>query len=87
MAIVKDFPLMVKNFKQVLKEERENLQEDASMSRQHFQLIAQVIHNMNGSKTRDQMAVAFAEALEKTNPNFNRTFFLNACKYRQDRDQ
>jgi chaperonin GroEL (HSP60 family) len=46
----------------------------------NFQRIANVIHSMSGPKTRDQMATMFADALAKTNPNFNRSFFLKACQ-------
>lgn len=47
-----------------------------TMSRQHFELIARVLTN----RMPDGDIVAdFADALEKTNPNFDRTRFVIAA--------
>lgn len=51
---------------------------------QHFAWIASIIRNMptHAPSLRDQRrscALAFAIALQNTNPNFDRARFLSAC--------
>lgn len=50
--------------------------ENAKMTRQHFQLIATVLNNTNAP---ENVKLAFAEALAKTNPGFNKERFLVAA--------
>jgi hypothetical protein len=54
------------------------------MTRKDFELIAGVIKTQrekmhNETETVDEVALAMAEALEDTNPRFNRETFLTAC--------
>ena len=54
------------------------------MTRKDFELIAGVIKAQrekmhNETETVDEVALAMAEALEDTNPRFNRETFLTAC--------
>lgn len=55
------------------------------MTRQHFQMIAEVIADMPthapSLRTAQKSAAhAFAEKLGRTNPLFNTSRFLDACK-------
>lgn len=52
-----------------------------TMTRQDFQLIADVISNLNsdGGDPYTYVAEAFADKLADTNPNFDRARFLKAC--------
>jgi hypothetical protein len=54
------------------------------MTRKDYELIAGVIKAQRGkmhneTETVDEVALAMAEALEDTNPRFNRETFLTAC--------
>ena len=54
---------------------------EAKMSRQHFQLIADVIASLEISTTiKKNMAEKFADAFENTNPMFKRDLFIKATK-------
>lgn len=51
----------------------------------HFAVIAAVIANLDNSDVypeplRAEVAKAFADRLAATNPNFNRSRFIAACK-------
>ena len=51
------------------------------MSRQHFQLIADVIASLDISTTiKKTIAEKFADAFEDTNPMFKRDLFIKATK-------
>ena len=51
------------------------------MSRQHFQLIADVIASLDISTTiKKTIAEKFADAFEDTNPLFKRDLFIKATK-------
>jgi len=52
-----------------------------TLTRQHFQLIADAIRVTNFTNPQDRIALAseFARKLADTNPNFDRTRFLTAC--------
>ena len=53
------------------------------MTRKDFQLIADVLKGHSDSPMNrcviEQLALAFATQLAKTNPNFNKQRFINAC--------
>ena len=56
----------------------------ATMTRQHFQLIADAIDEMfmgntHWNRNLEQVAHKFADKLAETNPNFNRDRFLTAA--------
>ena len=54
---------------------------EAKMSRQHFQLIADVIASLDISTTiKKTIAEKFADAFEDTNPMFKRDLFIKATK-------
>ena len=54
---------------------------EAKMSRQHFQLIADVIASLEISTTiKKGIAEKFADAFEDTNPLFKRDLFIKATK-------
>ena len=54
---------------------------EAKMSRQHFQLIADVIADLDISITiKKTIAEKFADAFEDTNPMFKRDLFIKATK-------
>ena len=54
---------------------------EAKMSRQHFQLIADVIAGLDISTTiKKTIAEKFADAFEDTNPMFKRDLFIKATK-------
>ena len=54
---------------------------EAKMSRQHFQLIADVIASLEISTTiKKSIAEKFADAFEDTNPMFKRDLFIKATK-------
>ena len=58
---------------------------EAKMSRQHFQLIADVIAGLDISTTiKKTIAEKFAEAFEDTNPMFKRDLFIKATKKKVD---
>jgi len=49
------------------------------MTRKHFQLIADIVKLHGTSPAAKAMALDFAVAFQKENPNFNKVRFLNAC--------
>jgi hypothetical protein len=52
-----------------------------TMTRSHFQFIADVIaHYPAPTYERQTLALSFADELKRTNANFNRARFLQACK-------
>tara|TARA_Y100001951_G_scaffold44516_1_gene35210 strand:+ start:345 stop:596 length:252 start_codon:yes stop_codon:yes gene_type:complete len=54
---------------------------EAKMSRQHFQLIADVIASLEISTTiKKTIGEKFADALESTNPGFKRDYFIKAAR-------
>ena len=54
---------------------------EAKMSRQHFQLIADVIASLELSTSiKKNMAEKFADAFENTNPMFKRDVFIKATR-------
>ena len=58
---------------------------EAKMSRQHFQLIADVIAGLDISTTiKKSIAEKFADAFEDTNPMFKRDLFIKATKKKVD---
>jgi|TARA_R110000765_G_scaffold24436_2_gene61185 hypothetical protein len=50
------------------------------MTRKDFQLIANVVKTIDDKKTRDAVAVTFAQKLNTINPRFDMTRFCLACK-------
>ncbi len=51
------------------------------MARQHFQLIADIISKLDISTViKKEVASAFADGLEDTNPIFKRDAFMKATK-------
>ena len=58
---------------------------EAKMSRQHFQLIADVIAKLDVNTTiKKSIATSFADAFEDTNPMFKRDLFIKATKNRKE---
>ena len=58
---------------------------EAKMSRQHFQLIADVIAGLEISTTiKKSIAEKFADAFEDTNPMFKRDKFIKATKKKEE---
>ena len=54
---------------------------EAKMSRQHFQMIADVIAGLEISTTiKKDIAEKFADTLADTNPGFKRDTFIKATK-------
>ena len=54
---------------------------EAKMARQHFQLIADIIAKLDISTViKKEVASAFADGLEDTNPMFKRDAFMKATK-------
>ena len=54
---------------------------EAKMSRQHFQLVADVVASLEASRAiKDHVARKFADAFEDTNPGFKRDKFIKATK-------
>ena len=54
---------------------------EAKMSRQHFQMIADVIADLDISMTiKKTVAEKFADTFENTNPMFKRDLFIKATK-------
>lgn len=69
--------ILKKDLEKLIKEAvHEQLVSEASMTRQHFQLIADVLKN---TIAPDKVKIAFARALAKTNPGFNEDRFLQAA--------
>ena len=62
-----------------------DITEAAKMQRQHFQLIADVIANLDVSTTiKKGIALKFADAFETTNKLFKRDRFIKATKAKGD---
>ena len=58
---------------------------EAKMSRQHFQLIADVIAGLDISTTiKKSIAEKFADAFEDTNPMFKRDLFIKATRVKTE---
>ena len=58
---------------------------EAKLSRQHFQLIADVIAGLEISTTiKKSIAEKFADAFENTNPMFKRDLFIKATKKKEE---
>lgn len=49
------------------------------MSRKHFQMIANVVKNIDDPKTRHAVAMDFALRLQGENPRFDISRFVGAC--------
>ena len=49
------------------------------MTRKHFQMIANIVKNIDDHKVRHQVAMDFAMALKNENPRFNISRFVGAC--------
>ena len=49
------------------------------MTRKHFQMIANIVKNIEGRRTRESVAMDFAQALRGENPRFNVSRFVEAC--------
>ena len=50
------------------------------MTRKDFQLIADVVKNIDDADTRAEVALHFGVKLRSTNPRFNLIRFVEACK-------
>lgn len=50
------------------------------MTRQDFQLIADVVRTIEDTDTRHQTALNFAHRLKDTNDNFDMARFVHACE-------
>ena len=50
-----------------------------TMTRQHFQLIADVVKQIEDNDTRRDIAFKFVVELRRTNSAFNASRFLTAC--------
>jgi len=53
--------------------------EEKDMTRKHFQMIANVVKNIDDPKTRHAVAMDFALKLKAENPRFNISKFVGAC--------
>ena len=49
------------------------------MTRKHFQMIADVVKNIDDPKTRHAVAMDFALRLQGENPRFDISRFVGAC--------
>ena len=49
------------------------------LTRQHFQLIAEVVSEIENKSMRHTVAMNFVLRLQKTNPGFKAKLFLDAC--------
>jgi len=58
-----------------------------TMTRQHFQLIADVLSDAPDVMTHDQVVAAFAAILSHTNPRFDRAKFVRAAERNDDREE
>jgi hypothetical protein len=58
-----------------------NITEAAKMSRQHYQLVADVVKNLEVTTAiKKSIAEKFADAFEGTNPLFKRDYFIKATR-------
>ncbi len=53
--------------------------EEKDMTRKHFQMIANVVKNIDDPKTRHAVAMDFAMRLKAENPRFDISRFVGAC--------
>ena len=49
------------------------------MTRKHFQMIADVVKNIDDNKVRHAVAMDFAIRLKAENPRFDMSRFVGAC--------
>ena len=49
------------------------------MTRKHFQMIANIVKNIDDPKIRHEVAMNFASALKNENPRFDIRRFVGAC--------
>jgi hypothetical protein len=49
------------------------------MTRKHFQMIANVVKNIDDPKIRHAVAMDFAQRLQGENPRFDISRFVGAC--------
>jgi len=54
-----------------------------TLTRQHFQLIANVVSQVADQTQRHILAMNFVSELQKTNPGFRTDLFLKACNATQ----
>ena len=54
-----------------------------TLTRQHFQLIANVVSQVADQSQRHILAMNFVSELQKTNPGFKIDVFLKACNAAQ----
>jgi len=54
------------------------------LTRQHFQLIADVVKTIEAKDDRQAIAMTFVHKLQQTNPNFKPGYFLKACNALND---
>jgi len=81
----------MKSFKNMLISESEKqlcearLDEAAKMTRQHYQLVADVIASLDVTTTiKKAIAEKFADAFEPTNKLFKRDYFIKATRKKDD---
>jgi len=53
--------------------------EEKDMTRKHFQMIANVVKNIDDPKIRHAVAMDFALKLKTENPRFDISRFVGAC--------
>jgi hypothetical protein len=53
--------------------------EEKDMTRKHFQMIANVVKNIDDHKVRHAVAMDFALKLKAENPRFDISRFVGAC--------
>ena len=76
----------MKSFRNMLmstseKEFCNDIAEAAKMTRQHYQLVADVVKSLDVSTTiKKGIAEKFADAFEGTNPLFKRDYFIKATR-------
>ena len=49
------------------------------MTKKDYTIIAKTIKSLTGTSNHDDIAYAFAHALKKDNPQFDKEKFLDAC--------
>ena len=54
-------------------------EEEKDMTRKHFQMIANVVKNIDDPKVRHAVAMDFALKLKAENPRFDISRFVGAC--------
>ena len=50
------------------------------MTRKHFQMIPNIVKNIEDRRTRESVAMDFAYALRDENPRFDVSRFVEACR-------